>query len=204
MFDVKLIRTVNGVEEEIQPEDIDGVTAITVKMPLPKGVKNFRLFHIHTADDVEEITNYSVNDGVVEFEISKLSDFAIVTKASHGFCVGWIVFIFMILELLAAGLYVIVRFGFFKDFIAKCKLTVLSDKIELITFVGLCLAQAIFLFALITLCLHPCAVTIVSFVFTTIIMGGYMYFFTVDKHIISIIFNKQPNVEGPNDNNLSE
>ena len=180
IFDVKLIRTVNGVEEEIQPEDIDGVTAITVKMPLPKGVKNFRLFHIHTADDVEEITNYSVNDGVVEFEISKLSDFAIITKASHGFCVGWVLFIFVILELLATALYVVIRYGFFKEFIAKMKLDAAAEKIDFITIIGLLLSGAIFIFALIALCLHQCALTITMFIFATLVLGGFTYFFMMD------------------------
>ena len=133
-------------------------------------------------------------------EVSNAAESVLVTPASHGFCAGWVVFIFMILELLATCLYVIIRYGFFKEFIAKCKLTKLSDKLDLITFICLCVSQAIFLFALIVLCLHQCAASIISFIFATIIMLAFIYFFSkdkgiIDKFIAKIKGNKEPKEE---------
>ena len=119
-------------------------------------------------------------------EVSNAAEFVSVTPASHGFCVGWIVFIFVILELLATCLYVIIRYGFFKGFIEKCKLTRASDKLGLLTLIGVCVSQAIFLFALIVLCLHQCAASIISFIFATIIMLAFIYFFSKDKGILDI------------------
>jgi len=187
VYDVKLIRTVNGVEQEIQPSDINGVTSITVQMPLPKGVKNFRLFHIHAADDVEEITNYKVNKGIVEFEITKLSEFAIATVPSHGFCIGWVVFIFAILELLCTCVYVIIRFGLCKELVAKCKLDCLYNKMNLLGLICLCVSAAIFIFALIALCLHVCAISIISFILALLICLAYTYFFAVDHDVLKLL-----------------
>ena len=46
IYDVKLIRTVGGVEQEIQPSDIKPGTKVTISMVLPDELvgKNFRLF----------------------------------------------------------------------------------------------------------------------------------------------------------------
>ena len=82
IYDVKLIRTINGVEEEIQPSDITPGTTIFVQMAIPEELvgKEFRLLHIHTDSDISEISNYSVSkDGkTLTVEINKLSEFVFV------------------------------------------------------------------------------------------------------------------------------
>lgn len=93
IYDVKLIRTVGGVEEEIQPSDIKPGTKVTISMVLPDELvgKNFRLLHIHTSDDVEEISNskYGISgDGkTIMLQTEKLSEFAFIghTDKPNGF-----------------------------------------------------------------------------------------------------------------------
>ena len=111
-------------------------------------------------------------------------------KASHGFCVGWVGFIFVILELLCTCVYVIIRFGLFKDLVAKCKLDGAYAKMDLLTLIGLCVAGAMFIFSLIALCVHPCGAAITTFIFAFIICGGFTYFFLDDKGIIKKLLNK--------------
>ena len=83
IYGVKLIRTTNGVEEEIQPSDIKPGTKITVSMVIPEELigKDFRLLHIHNSDDITEVTNYAVSkDGkTLMLEVDRLSDFAFIT-----------------------------------------------------------------------------------------------------------------------------
>lgn len=87
IYDVKLIRTVGGVEEEIQPSDIKPGTKVTISMVLPDELvgKNFRLLHIHTSDDVEEISNskYGISgDGkTIMLQTERLSEFAFIIAA---------------------------------------------------------------------------------------------------------------------------
>ena len=221
IYGVKLIRTTNGVEEEIQPSDIKEGQTIIISMTIPEDLigKPFRLLHIHSEDDITEVqtSEYSITaDGkTVKMEANKLSEFAFVSKiesgdngfvyeeenAKHGFCVGWVVFIFVMLELLATCLYIIIRYGFLKELVAKCKLTILSDKIDLMTFIGLCVSGAIFLFALIALCCHQCALTIIMFILALIICCAFVYFYLKDKGIIDKCIAKikdkqeQPNVD---------
>ena len=54
---------------------------------------------------------------------------------------------------------------------------------NLLTLIGLCASGAIFLFALIALCVHQCAIAIVSFVLALIICGGFTFFFLQDKGV---------------------
>ena len=93
IYDVKLIRTVGGVEEEIQPSDIKPGTKVTISMALPDELvgKNFRLLHIHNSHDVEEIGNskYGISgDGkTIMLQTERLSEFAfiIAAKGDNGF-----------------------------------------------------------------------------------------------------------------------
>ena len=88
IYDVKLIRTVGGVEEEIQPSDIKPGTKVTISMVLPDELvgKNFRLLHIHTSDDVEEISNskYGISgDGkTIMLQTERLSEFAFIVAST--------------------------------------------------------------------------------------------------------------------------
>jgi len=94
IYDVKLIRTTNGIEEEIQPSDIKEGQTIKISMAIPQELqgKEFRLLHIHTSEDVSEIktSEYSITaDGkTLIIETDKLSEFAFVSKtesADNGF-----------------------------------------------------------------------------------------------------------------------
>lgn len=88
IYDVKLIRTIDGVEQEIQPSDIKAGTKILISMGLPTNLigKSFRLLHIHSSDDVEEInaSKYAVTgDGkTVMLETERLSEFAFIVAST--------------------------------------------------------------------------------------------------------------------------
>ena len=88
IYDVKLIRTIDGVEQEIQPSDIKAGTKILISMGLPNDLigKSFRLLHIHSSDDVEEISSskYAVTgDGkTVMLETERLSEFAFIVAST--------------------------------------------------------------------------------------------------------------------------
>ena len=81
VFNVKLIQTINGVETEIQPNDIEEGMIITVRMELPQGisVKNLRILHIHSANDMEFVENFTVDGNEISFDVNRLSEFAFVT-----------------------------------------------------------------------------------------------------------------------------
>ena len=81
VYEVRLIRTVNGVEEEIQPSAIKEGTSIIVSMKLPDSITGqFKILHVHAPDDVEFITNYTMNGRIVSFKVSRLSEFAFIVK----------------------------------------------------------------------------------------------------------------------------
>ena len=192
VYDVKLIRTVGGVEEEIQPSDIKEGMKVKVEIQLPKGVKanGLRILHVHNDGTIDEINNVTVANGVAVVEVASFSEFVLVIPASHGFCIGWVAFIFVILELLATALFVIIRFGLLKELVAKCKLDGAYGKISLLTLIGLCVSGAIFLFTLIALCVHQCAVTIITFILAFIICGGFTFLFLEDKGITKLLPKK--------------
>ncbi len=91
VFDVKLIRTVDGVPSEIQPSDIKPGTKINVKMLIPNNVditKVTRILHVHNAGD---ITSFPFNPSEVIIEggnkyyviqIDRLSEIAFVYNAT--------------------------------------------------------------------------------------------------------------------------
>ena len=92
VYEVKLIRTTieNGVEvrEEIQPSDIKPGTIVVINMVIPEGLrgKPFKLLHIHSEEDIKEVTSYTVSeDGTtVTVRVDRLSEFAFVGKAAAG------------------------------------------------------------------------------------------------------------------------
>ena len=138
------------------------------------------------SDNEVEFVDYTINGDTVSFETTKLSDFAFVVQKGHGFCIGWIVFILVLLELLFLGLYVILYLGKPLALIEKCKLAVLSDKLGLLSLIGLCVSGAIFLFAFIVLCCHQCAITIISFIFALLILCPFVFFFLLDRGILTM------------------
>ncbi len=103
VYEVKLIRTTNGVEEVIQPSDIKPGTKITVTMTLPEEVLNaesFKILHIHSATDTEFITDYVRNGNTVSFSVSRLSEFAFIIKGKG--LAGWAIALIVIDSLLVA------------------------------------------------------------------------------------------------------
>ena len=100
VYDVKLIRTVDGVETEIQPSDIKEGATIKVTMARPAEITtdDFRLLHIHNADDVEFVSDYSLENNELSFNINRLSEFAFVTKvAAKAVMPGWAIALIIVL-----------------------------------------------------------------------------------------------------------
>ena len=85
VYDVKLIQTIDGVEMVVQPSDIKAGTKIVIHIEIPKGVNpnETRILHIHSSDDIEYVDDVEVIDNEFVFEVSRLSEFALVTK-KHG------------------------------------------------------------------------------------------------------------------------
>ena len=83
VYDVKLIRTVAGVEEEIQPSDLKDGLKFKVYMAIPQGLDttNLKILHIHSLDDMEFLNSYVVEGNDLVFEISRLSQFAFIKKS---------------------------------------------------------------------------------------------------------------------------
>ena len=121
VYDVKLVRIVGGVETVIQPADIKPGLVITVRMAIPNGidVSKARILHIHSADDMEFVNDYSVDGNDLVFKVSKLSEFAFVTKvAAAGGLNGGLIALIVILSVLAAlGIIFLLLFFIFAKFI---------------------------------------------------------------------------------------
>ena len=196
VFSVKLIQTINGVEEEIQPSDIKEGMKIKVYMVVPDNMKTkgMSILHIHNDGTIDVINKVQVKDGVVMIEVASLSEFAFAEDlnadldiTSHGFCVGWVVFIFAILELLCTCVYVIIRLGLLKEIVAKCKLDCLYEKINLLTFIGLCVSDVLFIFALIALCKHVCALTVIMFILMLLMNAVFRCYLLLDLKVFDTL-----------------
>ena len=105
VYDVKLIQTIGGLERVIQPSDIKPGMKISVHITLPSDidVKNIKVIHIHSADDIELIKDFTVVDGEIIFTVNRLSEFAFVSldRALPGWAVAFIVIAGCLLVLLA-------------------------------------------------------------------------------------------------------
>lgn len=208
VYEVKLLRltVVGGVETlvEIQPSDIKEGTTLSIAMKIPEELKGkaFRVLHIHNSGDVSEVEyTVSANGEYINVETDRLSEFAFLVEKTtdggngtvstrHGFCVGWIVFIFVMLELLYLALYVLLRLPKAAFIVKKCKLSALDDFrkdhilfgcVDLFHFIGLCFSGAVFIFAIVALCVHVCPVTIVCFVFALLILAAFLFLFIFDN-----------------------
>ena len=82
VFDVKLIKNEGGVETEIQPSDIKDGMSIFVYIDLPSDVKaeGLKILHVHSTDDIEFVENFTLENGQIVFETSKLSELAFINK----------------------------------------------------------------------------------------------------------------------------
>jgi len=91
IYSVKLIRTIDGVEQEIQPSDIKEGTKIIVSMPVPEQLmgKPFRLLEIFSATEAKEMENYALSkDGkTLVVEVDRMGEFAFIghTDKPNGF-----------------------------------------------------------------------------------------------------------------------
>ena len=113
VYDVKLVRTINGVEEEIQPSDIKEGTVIIVEMAIPeeeKG-KEFKILHIHSEDDIE-LVEYTIENGNIHVHVDRLSQFAFVNAKDKGLSTGAVIGIVIASVIVAAGLFFLFFFLF--------------------------------------------------------------------------------------------
>lgn len=106
VYDVKLVRTINGVEEEIQPSDIKEGMIIVVEMAIPKEVKgkDFKILHIHSEEDIEFV-EYTIEDGNIYVHVDRLSQFAFVNAKDKGLSAGAVTGIVIAVIAVAAGLF---------------------------------------------------------------------------------------------------
>lgn len=85
IYSVKLIRTVGGVQTEIQPSDIKEGTKIIVSMPVPEELvsKPFRLLEIFSTNEAKEMENYALSkDGkTLAVEVDRMGEFAFVSHS---------------------------------------------------------------------------------------------------------------------------
>ena len=90
VYEVKLIRTTieDGVEirEEIQPSDIKPGTVVVINLPIPEDLrgKPFKLLHIHSEEDIKEVTSYVISEdgATLTVRVDRLSEFVFVGKAA--------------------------------------------------------------------------------------------------------------------------
>jgi len=226
VYDVKLIKIINvdGVETrtEIQPENIKPGTIIVIKMNIPTKLQgnNFKLLHIHSADDMEFIENYEVSADKlsVSVRVNRLSEFAfIITSASdsnnddtindgsarHGFCIGWILFILALLDLLYLAFYAILWFPQCDKIEEKWKLdsmkkylkkTLFFDFLNILLFIGLAYSLFLFIFGLIVVIVHGCVISIISFILVILILCAFGFLLFLSEKDIEIE-EKQEKVE---------
>lgn len=123
VYEVKLILTDELGEHEIQPSDIKEGMTITVTMAIPSGVNGeFEILHIHSLNDIDYLTNYSLNGSNVSFSLDKLSEFAFITKvvsskdSEKGSFPGWAIALIVIFSILLVicGAYFLLFFVFNK------------------------------------------------------------------------------------------
>ena len=193
VYDVKLIRNVNGVETEVQPSDIKEGLKIKVHMAIPEGINisEAKILHIHNVDDMEYLTDYKVEGSEVVFEIDKLSQFAFVTKkampspapaGNHGFCLGWVALIIDILFALVTACYLILRF---KPFKLPKKLEdmsiALSKNEPTINLIACPILLANFVFDLLIVIIHQCPLSIVAMVLGLAIILSIAFCYVISK-----------------------
>ena len=112
---MKLIRTINEngeeTQEEIQPEDINPGTKVTVVMQVPEtvGDKEFRIMHVHSPTDIETV-DYVREGDVVYVTVDRLSDFAFVVDDTRVKFAGYKfdMWVFVLLWLLLLLLIVVI------------------------------------------------------------------------------------------------
>jgi len=192
IYDVKLIQTEGGIEKEIQPSDIKEGMKIKIHMAIPEGVKTegLKVLHIHGDGSIDLIDDVTIDGDNAIVEVSSLSEFALVEKTGHGFCIGWIVFIFDLLVLIFGGLIVAANILVAKDnekckkFLDKTKTNFMVTRRKLVSIIGLGVTAALFIFALVALCVHQCAITIIAFILALLMFIAVLCYFLLEFNII--------------------
>ena len=127
IYSVKLIKTVGGVQTEIQPSDIKEGTKIFVAMPVPEELVGnpFRLLEIFSATEAKEMENYALTqDGkTVVVEVDRMGEFAFIghTDQPNGFdyptgipAVAVVFIVLGVILLVLAGAWALMMFVFNK------------------------------------------------------------------------------------------
>ena len=178
VYSIKLYRTVvvdgESTVEELQPSDIREDMSVIVKIEIPDYLdgRNFRLLHIHSADDIEYIdeADIEIKDGYVYVKVNRFSDFAFVhlkdnEEMDHvSFCLGWMLFILACLLLAFLGVF----FFYFKR----------KKPLDL---AGLIAAAVVLAYAIIAISLHLCVITIVSFVLAALLFSAWLALYLIGK-----------------------
>ncbi len=177
VYDVRLVKIEGGIETDIQPSEIKEGMKVKVEIQLPKEIKakGLRILHVHNDGTINEINNVAISNGVASVEVASFSQFVLVTPATHGFCIGWVAFIFVMLEILCACFYIILRYRLLDKLITKLKLNKLYKKLDLLWTIGLVVAGVVFILALVAICVDPCGASIASFILAILICGAYAY-----------------------------
>ena len=114
-----------------------------------------------------------------------LSDFAIVTPRSgfitdsHGFCIGWVVFIIAIVLLVYLALYIFIYFGVCEGLIKALKLDGLKNVGKLLGIINVAISCSLFIFGLVALILHACPISLVSFIIVTLAAIAFVTLFVM-------------------------
>ncbi len=118
VYNIKLTHVVDGVEKEVQPKDIQEGMKLIIRLAVPEGVNSdeARILHIHDKDNMEFVENVKVEENEFVFEVSSLSEFAVVVK-THGFPVWAIVLIVILALILLCGICYLLLFFVFNKWI---------------------------------------------------------------------------------------
>lgn len=97
VFDIKLVKTEGDKEIEIQPSDIKKGLALIVHVELPEGIntETLKLLHIHSDGDIELVEEFKIDGNEVTFELSSLSELALIQPVNTALP-GWAIALIVI------------------------------------------------------------------------------------------------------------
>ena len=165
IYAVKLIQVVDGVEKEVQPSEIKDGMKLIIKFVVPEGInaQTAKILHVHSNKNMEFVENVKVENNQFVFEVSSLSEFVIVTPNTFNFCIGWVSFILVMLNVLFMILFLIVRLPITRKLALKMKLEKLVNKNLLVNIIGLLISALVLGFGMVTLAIDGCTISIVSY-----------------------------------------
>ena len=113
VFEIKLIKTENGVEREIQPSEIKEGMKLIITMDLPEDLdtKGLKLLHIHNNGESEYVDEFTIENGKVTFEVSSLSEIALVTPKNNLNVITILIIVILSILLLLAGIWLLMMFA---------------------------------------------------------------------------------------------